>query len=86
MWKKKTIIIIISFIYLFIYLFKTVRVVAGCDNDGFQNGAYNLAKFNNLNGIVLPNDTSLYISDTNNNCIRTVNNGGMMTHIFIAAF
>ncbi len=65
----------------FIYLFITVKI-AGSDNVGLQNGVLNVAKFDFPSGIVLnPNDNCLYISESYNHCIRTINDNGIVNFI-----
>ncbi len=67
------------------YYFRTVKIAG--NGTGFQNGPLNLAKFNNIYGIVLnPSDDCLYISDYNNHCIRKLNNEGMVNFTYFQQF
>ena len=61
----------------------TLSVVAGNGNAGFSgdNGAATSASLRNPNSVAVDRSGNLYISDYNNNRIRKVNAGGIITTV-----
>lgn len=57
----------------------TVSTIAGSATAGFADGAALTAKFNNVAAIAMDKNKNLYIADWNNNRIRRLSNGSVIT-------
>jgi uncharacterized protein (TIGR03437 family) len=57
----------------------TITTVAGNGSAGFADASGTAAQFNNPNAIAIDSRGVLYVADTSNNRIRTINNGNVAT-------
>jgi sugar lactone lactonase YvrE len=57
-----------------------VSTLAGGD-PGYRDGPGHLARFGRPNGLVLDGEGNLLVADLDNNCIRRISSGGMVTTI-----
>jgi len=69
---------IISFTFSSAQTF-VVSTVIGTGNNGYVNGANNIATFNNPNGMVFDAQGNLYIADEKNHVIRKLNTAGIVS-------
>jgi sugar lactone lactonase YvrE len=56
-----------------------LSTLAGADEAGFQDGARNVARFNNPVNLVVAEDGDIYVADFNNGAIRKVTDTGTVT-------
>jgi len=62
----------------------TIETIAGIENEIGFNGDDKLAtqcKLNNPQGIFIDDDSQIYMADTNNQCIRRIDQNGMMKRV-----
>lgn len=57
----------------------TVSTLAGTGTAGFANGAGSAAQFNGPNAVAVDDQGTVYVADTNNNCVRKVTAAGVVS-------
>ncbi len=57
----------------------SVETLAGTGDQGFRNGAGNVAKFNFPSGVTVDGSDNVYVGDTNNQRIRKITSGGVVS-------
>eukprot|EP00798_Chlamydomonas_sp_ICE-L_P027599 gene27599-7236_t len=55
---------------------ESILVAGSCDEGGNNEGGRLKARFNNPNGVAMDADGTLYVADTDNNCIRKITEDG----------